>query len=231
MLIKYISDTPAILVPALLLLIIILPAIIAHKIIFKVSNPKSKFFCTIIVIIYIGGYLALDNAYKYGFKSSNSKESATQCPAYLPSPTCPIISNSERPIESWEKDLIHGDYSLKIQKNLGAKLYRNDTIVWDQYLPFDYKQVNDYLYDSVTNSLFVSERAGPDIESGNYEEIYLLTKSGPLFKKAVLDLDVPGIYAGSKFLDFFPNTNHLLLHTWGGDGCGGSGKIWVAGLC
>jgi len=91
--------------------------------------------------------------------------------------------------------------------------------VWTQALPVDENRVKDFWFNEANNKLYTIEGRGPSIGGDTYEELSLFTQSGYEINKKTLVLFKPGIYAGTKIINYYKENGRLLLETIGGDGC------------
>lgn len=90
-------------------------------------------------------------------------------------------------------------------------------------------KVVDFWYDDQTKTLYTIETK--DVPASHQEGInnqlyiaYDLSGKAPV-PITVLYNDIPGIWSGTRYLDFIDEK--LLVLTKGGDGCGGAGSVWL----
>lgn len=143
----------------------------------------------------------------------------------IPTPTPPAFETILR-----KADNADIEYKI-ISKDDALWLYKEEDKFWSQPLPLKKQFLRDFWYDSNSNQLFVVETVeGKDEERSQgeiNEQISVYSPTENQLTTKTLLLHNPGIYSGSRILNFYPDLGKLLFNTRGGDGCGGWGKIWT----
>lgn len=193
------------------------PTIKKHRVIFTIIATP-----TLVAIILLSiKFLAPPAFAPYSLHSVS--ESELRPP--LPTPTPPAYEILRR-----KTDNADIEYKI-ISKDDALWLYKEEDKLWSQPLLLKKQFLRDFWYDSNSNQLFLveaverkDEEVSPD-EGSEQISVYSATES-ELTTKTLL-LHNPGIYSGSRILNFYPDLEKLLFNTLGGDGCGGWGKIWT----
>lgn len=103
-----------------------------------------------------------------------------------------------------------------------AELYHNNDKVYAKRLPIDPERIHSFWQTLDTLYTVLGIYTSDD----SYEEIAKYTFKNNRFYKQLLHFENPGGYQGTIILDYTETNGALILRTYGGDGCGGSGKIW-----
>lgn len=107
--------------------------------------------------------------------------------------------------------------------------------VWNEQLPIrvygdeDRQQLEiyDFLFHQKSQTLFLVEaKSIPD--SFRMEEIKGYRLMDGKFIGFSYYLGWPPHWSGNELLNYYPETDQVLINTMGGDGCGGEGKVWLA---
>lgn len=123
-------------------------------------------------------------------------------------------------------------YYLQETKTNGVSLFQmigenkaDDRFLFD--MPFEAKNIKDFWYDNSTNTTFVTEEENAGVRS-RLEQIFKFSLYAKEDRIQVLKVSELGIYSGGdRILDYFPDSDNLLLESVGGDGCGGWGSLWL----
>lgn len=124
------------------------------------------------------------------------------------------------------------EYYLKEGEQSGVSLYEKvgENRADDRYLfdlPFDSKTVRDFWYDDKTNIVFAVEHRS-SIKTGLQQIFKYSLNNQDGSKIETLKTSNTNFYSGPDIiLDYFSESDTLLIETAGGDGCGGYGTIWI----
>lgn len=128
-----------------------------------------------------------------------------------------------------EKKIGENEYYLKESEQGGVSLYQkvgenreDDRFIID--IKFvESESVADFWYDSPKGVIFIVE-----VREG-LEQIFKYSLNiGMQYRIQVLKTSSLSMYSGvDRILDYFPETNSILMESGGGDGCGGGGTIWT----
>lgn len=124
------------------------------------------------------------------------------------------------------------EYYLKESQQNGVSLYEKvgENRTDDRYLfdlPFDPKTVKDFWYDNKTNIVFAVEQRS-SIKTGLQQIFKYSVNNQEGSKIETLKTTNTNVYSGpDTILDYFSDSDTLLMETAGGDGCGGYGTIWT----
>lgn len=124
------------------------------------------------------------------------------------------------------------EYYLKEGEQSGVSLYEkvgenrsDDRYLFD--LPFDPKTIRDFWYYSKTNIVFAVEHRS-SIKTGLQQIFKYSLNNQDGSKIETLKTSNTNFYSGPDIiLDYFSESDTLLMETAGGDGCGGYGTIWT----
>lgn len=208
---------------------IIIPAVSAYYFVFKskksvqveqVLNEKNKKPAIIITVI-LGVILTLlfTRVASVGFDPYTLEQ----------------VSESEftKPLKVvLTKKIGDTEYYLKEGEQSGVSLYEKveENRIDDRYLfdlPFDPKTIRDFWYDSKTNIVFAVEHRS-SIKTGLQQIFKYSLNNQDGSKIETLKTSNTNFYSGPDIiLDYFSESDTLLMETAGGDGCGGYGTIWT----
>lgn len=124
------------------------------------------------------------------------------------------------------------EYYLKEGEQNGVSLYEKvgENRADDRYLfdlPFDPKTVRDFWYDNKTNIVFAVEHRS-SIKTGLQQIFKYSLNNQDGSRTETLKTTNTNFYSGPDIiLDYFSESDTLLMETAGGDGCGGYGTIWT----
>lgn len=103
---------------------------------------------------------------------------------------------------------------------------RVENIIWPS-LPINDKRLVDFWFDVKSEILYTIEGRGENIGGDQYEQVEAIIRVGDKVDIKSLYLGSPGIYAGSRIINYSDSSKTLVILTMGGDGCGGWGELWT----
>lgn len=118
-----------------------------------------------------------------------------------------------------------------ISKDDALWLYKEEDKLWSQPLPLKKQFLRDFWYNTSSNTLFVVEALETKDETNSTSEgeeqiASYFIRNEQIETKPIL-VHNPGLYSGTRILNFYPSLERLLLTTSGGDGCGSWGNVWM----
>lgn len=208
---------------------IIIPAIASYYFVFKsrkslpvepvISNKNKKAAIIITVVLGIVLTLLFTRFTSVGFDPYSLEQ----------------VSDSEfnKPLKILlTKKIGDTEYYLKGSEQNGVSLYEKvgENRADDRYLfdlPFDPKTVRDFWYDNKANIVFAVEQRSL-IKTGLQQIFKYSLNNQESSKIETLKTTSTNVYSGpDMILDYFSDSDTLLMETAGGDGCGGYGNIWT----
>lgn len=217
---------------SLLVALFIIPAVVSYRLIFKfdknqLEEQTGKKLNNKTIAIGMTVFLVVILFFVF-----------TKLPAATFEPyTFTTVSDNEftQPVKIIATKDINGEkYYLEENKNNTVSLLqkigadkKNDKYLYD--LPLEPTFVTDFWYDSLSGTVFAIENRNLNFRN-RMEQIFKFSFNAKNEQDRIRVLKTAslGVYSGSdRILNYFPQSDSLLMFAAGGDGCGGWGSIWM----